>query len=419
LMRTFSPAMTGGQTRWTRMRRRMGMGWMWMGRGIMQLLLIMRFFSPPPPPPTMVAVGAEEYERLEQARLEAVKGEQERKKAERKERKKKRDAVEKRAKEAREAEQVRLEAEKKRLDEIIDQARQKATAGVKARLDGRYYAVRSIRASRPAGRELNRNRREVQPDTVGIGFQAEDERWIRNYNIHNIEGAVNVSISFNPRLAMCYTCLGKPHKAFQGKDGEPIALVLSDQAFPANVPAIDGGECVRVMRVEEGSLQELVNEFVSVVKKWMVVPGSNIMLGSLSQLGKQGTAWYASEWVRCRNILKWELGDVIVTPLLPLMSTETYGRHRVRSLVEFLEWADDLQDTEMMFLRSVREEYVKTFLGEVEGAERWADELQNLRMPITLSGEGTTLYKSRNWGGLPVTLPTLDEHDEQVWLGHI
>jgi hypothetical protein len=36
-----------------------------------------------------------------------------------------------------------------------DQARKKATAGVKSRLDGRYYAVRSIRSTQPAGRELN------------------------------------------------------------------------------------------------------------------------------------------------------------------------------------------------------------------------------------------------------------------------
>jgi hypothetical protein len=68
----------------------------------------------------------------------------------------------------------------------------------------------------------------------------------------------------------------------------------------------------------------------------------------------------------------------------------------------------------MMFLKGVRDEYVKTFLVEEEGADRWADELQNLRMPITLSGEGTTLYKSRNLGGLLTTLPSMDEHEEQV-----
>jgi len=64
----------------------------------------------------------------------------------------------------------------------------------------------------------------------------------------------DVSCSFNPRLAMCYTCFREPHKAFQGREGEPVALVLSDQSFPANVPAVDDGECIRVMRVEDGSL---------------------------------------------------------------------------------------------------------------------------------------------------------------------
>jgi hypothetical protein len=53
---------------------------------------------------------------------------------------------------------------------------------------------------------------------------------------------------------MCYTCFREPHKAFQGREGEPVALVLSDQSFPANVPAVDDGECIRVMRVEDGSL---------------------------------------------------------------------------------------------------------------------------------------------------------------------
>ncbi len=53
--------------------------------------------------------------------------------------------------------------------------------------------------------------------------------------------------------------------------------------------------CIRVVRVEEGTLHELVQEFLSMVKKWMIVPGTIIMLGSLSQLGKQGTAWYAGE----------------------------------------------------------------------------------------------------------------------------
>jgi hypothetical protein len=154
---------------------------------------------------------------------------------------------------------------------------------------------------------------------------------------------------------------------------------------------MDDGECIRVVRVEEGTLQELVQEFLGMVKNRMIVPGPIIMLGSLSQLGKQGTAWYASEWVRCRNVLKWELGEVLVSPLIPLQVTEECGRHVMRSLAEFMDWADDLLESEMMFLKGVRCEFVKGILAAVEGKARWVDELQNLQMPVSLSGEGTTL----------------------------
>jgi hypothetical protein len=49
-------------------------------------------------------------------------------------------------------------------------------------------------------------------------------------------------------------------------------VVLSEQSFPANVPAADGGECLRVMRVEDGSLHELTSELLQVLKRNMVIP---------------------------------------------------------------------------------------------------------------------------------------------------
>ncbi len=108
---------------------------------------------------------------------------------------------------------------------------------------------------------------------------------------------------------------------------------MSDQSFPANVPAADSGECLRVMRVEDGSLHELTSELLQVLKR-MVIPGMVIMLGSLSQLGKYGTAWYAGEWIKNRNLLRRELGDVLVVPLLPFVRVSGVGSHVVRSLLE-------------------------------------------------------------------------------------
>jgi hypothetical protein len=194
-------------------------------------------------------------------------------------------------------------------------------------------------------------------------------------------------------------------------------VVLSEQSFPANVPAADGSECLRVMRVEDGSLHELTSELLQVLKRNMVIPGMVIMLGSLSQLGKYGTAWYAGEWIKNRNLLRRELGDVLVVPLLPLVSVSEVGSHVVRSLLEFINWVDDLQDPEMELLRGVRRQYVAEFLSPVEGGQQWAGERQNKMLPISLYGERVMLYKSREWGPLPRELRPVCEDEEAVWMG--
>jgi hypothetical protein len=118
-------------------------------------------------------------------------------------------AREERRKQAAEAKLARIESarEAKQLGREL--------AG-KAKIDHRYYAVRSLRASRPAGRELNRRAEGGAVKVLEDGFlSGGDERWLRNYNIHNLESQVNVSCSFNPRTGFCYMCCGEPHRAMQ------------------------------------------------------------------------------------------------------------------------------------------------------------------------------------------------------------
>jgi hypothetical protein len=158
------------------------------------------------------------------------------------------------------------------------------------------------------------------------------------------------------------------------------------------IPAVDGGECLRILRVEDGNMSELTSELLLILKRHMVVPGTVVMLGSMTQLAKYGTAWYAGEWIKARNVLKRDLGEVLVVPVLPLVSREVENTTMVRSLMEFLHWVDNLQDPKMELLRGVRRQYVESFLCKVEDGEPWAEELQNLMMPISLYAEGLMLY---------------------------
>jgi nitric oxide reductase activation protein len=140
----------------------------------------------------------------------------------------------------RKEEQERNERRKEEARLASELGRELGRKAVKSKVDNRYHAVRSIRSARQAGRELNKAVGPGSPVDSGLGgFLGDDERWFRNYNIHNVERGVNVSCSFNPRSGLCYTCLGEPHKAWQGTEGQPVVLILSDQCFPANVPAAD------------------------------------------------------------------------------------------------------------------------------------------------------------------------------------
>jgi microcompartment protein CcmL/EutN len=333
--------------------------------------------------------------------------------------------------EAEEEKRRKREEEARKKVEALEKAaaarelgRELAAKRAKSRIDPRYQQVRVERSNGAKGREMNRKKRAdmdelMEEEDTMTRFLFQDERWLRNYSIHSVERAVNVSCSMNPKTGLCYTCLGEPHKAWEGREGEPIVLVLSDQHFPANVPAMDGGECVRIVRVEDGSLRELVEELMRILKRWMVKPGSIIMLGSLSQLSKDSTAFYAAEWKQYRNKLLREYGNIMVVPALPLVGEPVKGEHITRSLVEFMDWFDDLQDPEARIMRTVRRRYVGEFLNEDKQVEEWANNLQNHRMPISLYGEGTTRYISRGYGRLPKVLKEVDEHEEQVWVGRI
>ncbi len=109
--------------------------------------------------------------------------------------------------------------------------------------------------------------------------------------------------------------------------------------------------------------------------------GSLVMLGSLTQLARVGTAFYISEWCKRRDRILRDLGDVLVVPWLPLLSEAAVGRHVVRCVAEFLDWFDDLQDPEASMLRALRREFCCAFMPQNGKGEKYGDILQNFMLP--------------------------------------
>jgi len=287
---------------------------------------------------------------------------------------------------------ARMEEEDRvrKVEEARISGRESGAKYVRGRIDHRYHAVRALRNNIPDGRELNGEAMQNEPVTHNGFIQEGDDRWLRNFNVHSLERKVNVSCSFNPRSGLCYTCLRGVHTAWEGMDREPIVLIAADHSVPANAPSAEGGECVRILRVEDGTLHEITRELLMVLKKRMVVPGTVIMLGSLTHMCKEGTAHYAAEWSRCRREILAELGTVVVVPAFHLPASVFAGGNVVRSLLEFTNWYLDLPDTEVGLLRKIRREYLDFVCAREEVGVPWANYLQMLRLPVSLSAEGTS-----------------------------
>ncbi len=86
-----------------------------------------------------------------------------------------------------------------------------------------------------------------------------DVRCFPATNFHRTDVNRNVSASVTVGL-LCLACdSGHSYRESIG-EGIPIVMVLSDQAFPAILPATDN-KCVIVIRVEDGLLSEIDNAF--------------------------------------------------------------------------------------------------------------------------------------------------------------
>jgi hypothetical protein len=84
----------------------------------------------------------------------------------------------------------------------------------------------------------------------------------------------------------------------------PVAFILSDQNFPPSLPVEMEGECLKVMRVEDGTLQELVTTFLEATRGFVVPAGSVVAIASASHLAWVGAAAYAQELVNAIHRLR-------------------------------------------------------------------------------------------------------------------
>ena len=120
-----------------------------------------------------------------------------------------------------------------------------------------------------------------------------------------------------------------------------MVLVFTDQNFPAVLYSEDKEQCIGVVRAEHGTIREIGFMVTDMLDGVTLAPGSVILVGSVSDLAKQGVSGYSEELARTVRILREKLGpnaQVGIVPPILLGGVNSFNL--LRGIVEVETWVE-------------------------------------------------------------------------------
>jgi len=189
-----------------------------------------------------------------------------------------------------------------------------------------------------------------------------------------------------------------------------MVIILSDQSFPPFLQ-LSNGKCLAVIRIENGSLIDLVTNFFEILGGTEIGVGSLVLLASANHLGSVGAAAYADE-----RGLRVRLGGCIdVRHGLPLLMDGSDSPHLIRSLYEVGDWLGNLKNKGERFplcsYKKMLEISTGTLTGTVTAAKQPEYETR-LRLPVSLYEFESKIWASR-FSDLPAKIHKLESKGEE------
>jgi hypothetical protein len=219
-----------------------------------------------------------------------------------------------------------------------------------------------------------------------------------------------ISTSFNPDWT-CIRCehhSTRPALQLRGDTGLAVrqVFILSDQNFPAVLPVTSSQQCLNILRVENASLSDLVDEFNAQIGNRRVMPGSVILLFSAAHLANVGISAYIEDHVKLgESIINKHGKEVKVGLLPPLLLAGCPHSSTCREIFELLAWAKTYYDQSDVYLEKSFETAKEILLETGIGQQQYL-EVKRMRLPAHHSSAATTLWHSGgNADGVNNTLP--------------
>jgi hypothetical protein len=284
---------------------------------------------------------------------------------------------------------------------------------------GPYYNVRAGR-TRLGDREMvvgevkQEKRREVGFDLAGDG------RVRQTVLRHRMDVMLNVSCSFDPATMTCSGCKERGvHSMVRGDRGEPVVLVFTDQNFPAVLYSEDKEQCIGVVRAEHGTIREIGFMVTDMLDGVTLAPGSVILVGSVSDLAKQGVSGYSEELARTVRILREKLGpnaQVGIVPPILLGGVNSFNL--LRGIVEMESWVERLEGGEGALLQRTRAEVIKRMWDGGVGKRRSVEERLHT-VPRGVEGFEKVYMRCTGWSGMPERVGPLSSEGEAAIVGQL
>jgi hypothetical protein len=222
----------------------------------------------------------------------------------------------------------------------------------------------------------------------------------------------NISFNFDPVSMMCNSCKDE-HRVLSG-GGDYASMnrklfILSDQAFPADV-ALEGGDCVAIIRLEYGSLHELVDLFIEVTKGCQIPAGSVMLLASLSHLSDVGIEAYTEDLnnavCKLGRIFR---GGIMILPGLTFPPAIVTNSMILRYIADLMTWssvANIMEGGGPVLNRcytDLRDLIVEHGTGNVQAAYS-----VRYRLPEKLGSQAKKKWDSSGYTGLKTGIDPLD-----------
>ena len=218
----------------------------------------------------------------------------------------------------------------------------------------------------------------------------------------------NTSFSFVPETWRCNVCPANPGHAAAGRE----VVLLVDQSYPATLASPDEEACFKIIRLEFGTLGDLVAVLIK-IGRGKLPAGSVVAMFSASHLANVGTAAYtqalANEARRLRNIFG---ANLTVAAAPPLLMNGTSMPRLCRSLLEVGAWLKTLKEDNITGNSWKAAIELIKMASDFFGGEKVEMPPMRMQLPIGMYAGQLATVSSENWMPMRSPIPAMSEMDE-------